>query len=146
MLIVIAIAVFVFIALGVFVVASLFDERSSKARLLRERLSTVQKTPEREAGESLALLRDEVLSKIPALDNLLRRSRSISNLQTLLEQADVKSRAGNVVLLGFVCAAVLGSAVPAFWISPVCLGRRLVRNVSALLVRELQKEQTLREI
>ena len=90
MLIVIAIAVFVFIALGVFVVASLFDERSSKARLLRERLSTVQKTPEREAGESLALLRDEVLSKIPALDNLLRRSRSISNLQTLLEQADVR--------------------------------------------------------
>jgi len=108
MFILIAIAVFVAVAVGVFVIASLLDERSSKARLLRERLSTVQKTPEREAGESLALLRDEVLSKIPALDTLLRRSRSVSNLQTLLEQADVKSRAGNVVLLGFVCGAVLG--------------------------------------
>jgi tight adherence protein B len=114
MVIIIAIAVFVVVALSVFVVASLLDERSSKARLLRERLSTVQKTPEREAGENLALLRDEVLSKIPALDNLLRRSNSISNLQTLLEQGDVKSRAGNVVLLGLLCGALLGLLVLLF--------------------------------
>ena len=40
------IVVFVVVALAVFVVASLLDERSSKARLLRERLSTVQKTGE----------------------------------------------------------------------------------------------------
>ncbi len=99
MFILIAIAVFVVVALAVFVVASLMDERSSKARLLRERLSTVQKTEEREPSQELALLRDEMLSKIPALDNLLRRSSSMSSFQTLLEQADVKSRAGNVVLL-----------------------------------------------
>ncbi len=43
MFIVISIAVFVVVALAVFVGASLLDERSSKARLLRERLSTVQK-------------------------------------------------------------------------------------------------------
>ena len=102
------------VALGVFVIASLLDERSSKARLLRERLSTVQKTPEREAGQELALLRDEVMSKIPALDNLLRRSSSISNLQTLLEQADVKSRAGNVVLLGMLSGVGLGLMVLLF--------------------------------
>src|SRR5713101_8676244 len=114
MFIIIAIAVFVVVALRVFVIASLLDERSSKARLLRERLSTVQKTPEREAGESLALLRDEVLSKIPALDSLLRRSSRISSLQTLLEQADLKSRAGNVVLLGVVSGAALGLLVLLF--------------------------------
>ena len=74
MFILIAIAVFVVVALGVFVIASLLDERSSKARLLRDRLSTVQKSGEREPSQELALLRDEVLSKIPALDNLLRRS------------------------------------------------------------------------
>src|SRR6266436_637324 len=101
MLILISIAVFVVVALGVFVIASLLDDRSSKARLLRERLSTVDKTPEREAGEHLALLRDEVLSKIP-------------NLQTLLEQADLKSRAGNVVLLGVVSGALLGLLVLLF--------------------------------
>src|SRR5713101_3668386 len=114
MFIIIAIAVFVVVALGVFVIASLFDERSSKARLLRERLSTVQKIPEREAGENLALLRDQVLSKIPAFDNLLRRSSSISNLQTLLEQADLKSRPGNVIMLGLVCGAALGLLVLLF--------------------------------
>ena len=90
MFILIAIAVFVVVALGVFVVASLLDERSSKARLLRERLSTVQKSAGTRSRRKLALLRDEVLSKIPALDNLLRRSGSVSNLQTLLEQARCK--------------------------------------------------------
>jgi tight adherence protein B len=114
MFILIAIAVFVVVALGVFVVASLLDERSSKARLLRDRLSTVQKSGEREPSQELALLRDEVLSKIPALDNLLRRSSSISNLQTLLEQADVKSRAGNVLLLCLLSGAGLGLIVLVF--------------------------------
>lgn len=111
MFILIAIAVFVVVALAVFVVASLLDERSSKARLLRERLSTVQKTAEREPSQELALLRDEVMSKIPALDNLLRRSSKISSLQTLLEQADVKSRAGNVLLLCLLSGAGLGLVV-----------------------------------
>src|SRR6476646_4135001 len=114
MFIVISIAVFVVVALAVFVGASLLDERSSKARLLRERLSTVQKAGEREPNQELALLRDEVLSKIPALDNLLRRSSSISNLQTLLEQADVKSRAGNVLLLCLLSGAGLGLIVLLF--------------------------------
>ena len=115
MFILIAIAVFVVVALAVFVIASLLDERSSKARLLRERLSTVQKTAgEREPSQELALLRDEVLSKIPALDNLLRRSSSISSLQTLLEQADVKSRAGNVLLLCLLSGAGLGLIVLLF--------------------------------
>ncbi|HEV3207097.1 MAG TPA: type II secretion system F family protein [Terriglobales bacterium] len=113
MVILIAIAVFLVVALGVFVVISLLDERSSKARLLRERLSTAQKT-EREPSQDLALLRDEVLSKIPALDSLLRRSSSISNLQTLLEQAGVKSRAGNVVLLCVLSGAGMGLLVLLF--------------------------------
>jgi tight adherence protein B len=114
MFILIALAVFVVVALAVFVIASLMDERSSKARLLRERLSTVQKTPERDAGQELALLRDEVMSKIPALDNLLRRSPQIAGLQTLLEQADLKSRAGNVILLCVLSGAGLALIVLLF--------------------------------
>ena len=114
MFIVISIVVFLVVALAVFVGASLLDERSSKARLLRERLSTVEKVGEREPNQELALLRDEVMSKIPALDNLLRRSSSISNFQTLLEQADVKSRAGNVLLLCLLCGAALGLIVLLF--------------------------------
>src|SRR6476661_7321580 len=114
MFIVISIAVFVVVALAVFVGASLLDERSSKARVLRERPSTVQKGTEREPNQELALLRDEVMSKIPALDNLLRRSSKISSLQTLLEQADVKSRAGNVLLLCLLSGAGLGLIVLLF--------------------------------
>jgi tight adherence protein B len=114
MFILIAISVFVVVALAVFVIFSLMDERSSKARLLRERLSTVQKAPEREPGEELALLRDEVLSKIPAFDNLLRRWPRIARLQTMLEQGDVKSRAGNVVLLCLLSGAGVGLLVLLF--------------------------------
>ena len=114
MFILIAISVFIVVALAVFVIFSLMDERSSKARLLRERLSTVQKAPEREPGEELALLRDEVLSKIPAFDNLLRRWPRIARLQTMLEQGDVKSRAGNVVLLCLLSGAGVGLLVLLF--------------------------------
>lgn len=114
MFILIAISVFIVVALAVFVIFSLLDERSSKARLLRERLSTVDKAPEREAGEELALLRDEVLSKIPAFDNLLRRWPRIARLQTMLEQGDVKSRAGNVVLLCLLSGAGVGLLVLLF--------------------------------
>ncbi len=114
MFILIAISVFVVVALAAFVLFSLLDERSSKARLLRERLSTVDKAPERDPGEEMALLRDEVLSKIPAFDNLLRRWPRIAQLQTMLEQGDVKSRAGNVVLLCVLSGAGVGLLVLLF--------------------------------
>jgi tight adherence protein B len=107
MLAIIAILVFVVVALGVFAVASLLDQRSAQARLLRERLATVQEAAARQPGEELALLRDEMLSKIPALDSLLRRSTRISNLQPFLEQANLKIRAGNILVLCVVSALVL---------------------------------------
>jgi tight adherence protein B len=109
MLVLIAILVFVVVALGVFVVASLMDQRSAQARLLRERLATVQEAAARQPSEELALLRDEMLSRIPALDNLLRRSSRISNLQPFLEQANLKIRAGNILVLCMVSAVLLGA-------------------------------------
>jgi tight adherence protein B len=107
MLAIIAILVFVVVALGVFAVASLLDQRSAQARLLRERLATVQEAADRQPSEELALLRDEMLSRIPALDHLLRRSSRISNLQPFLEQANLKIRAGNILVLCLVSAVVL---------------------------------------
>ena len=114
MLIVISILVFVVVAVGVFVLASLLDQRSAQARLMRERLTSVQKAPERQAGEELALLRDEMLSQIPALDDLLRRSRRVSQVQNVLSQAEMKLRAGNFLALCLVCGIVLG-AVLMIW-------------------------------
>jgi tight adherence protein B len=114
MLILVSILVFVLVAGAVFAAASFVDQRSAQARLLRERLATVQKEATAEPNEELALLRDEMLSKIPALDTLLRRSERMTNFQNFLEQADLKVRAGNLLLICVVTAVgggVLGLMV-----------------------------------
>lgn len=109
MLMVIVILVFIAVALIVFVAAMLLDQRSAQARLLRERLATVQKTNQREPNEELALLRDEMLSQIPALDSLLRRSERMANFQSFLEQANLKVRAGNLLISCVISAVVMGA-------------------------------------
>jgi tight adherence protein B len=107
MLTIIALVVFALVALLVFAVGSFLDQRSAQARMLRDRLASVQKA-EQQTSEELALLRDEMMSKIPALDSLLRRSERMANFQVFLEQADLKVRAGNILILCVVSAAVLG--------------------------------------
>jgi len=104
--------IFIVVAVIVFAAASLFDERRSRARLIRERLANERKAPERAAEEELALLRDEQLSKIPALDSLLRRSERVSSIQKMLAQAGMTLRAGN--FLGLCVAAGIVAAVVAF--------------------------------
>jgi tight adherence protein B len=106
----IALFVFVVVALATFAVASLFDQRSAQARLIKDRLATVQKAAEREPDEEFALLRDEQLSKIPALDTLLRRSARVSAIQEALVQAGMKFRAGNFLALCLLCGAIAGVA------------------------------------
>jgi tight adherence protein B len=111
----IAILVFALVALIVFGVFSFLDHRSSQARLLRDRLAAVQKPAEGQPDEDLALLRDQMLSQIPALDTILRRSERVSNLQALLEQANLKIRAGNVLFLCLLSGTAL--AVAAYLVS-----------------------------
>jgi tight adherence protein B len=106
----VAILVFLVVALGAFAVGSLVDQRRAQARLIKDRLATVQKAPEREPDEELALLRDEQLSKIPAFDNLLRRSARVSAVQDSLLQAGMKLRAGNFLVLCVICGAGAGIA------------------------------------
>jgi len=108
MLIVVAILVFVIVALAIFGIGSFLDQRSAQARLLRDRLASVQKAAERQPSEELGLLRDEMLSQIPALDTLLRRSERMTNLQNFLEQANLRVRAGNLLLSCLVSALLMG--------------------------------------
>jgi tight adherence protein B len=108
MLPLIAIIIFIAVALAAFAVGSLLDQRSARARLIRERLANADKAGQSNTGEDLALLRDEMLSRIPAFDTLLRRSVKVSNLQTMLEQADLGIRAGNILILCMVSAVVGG--------------------------------------
>ena len=82
---------------------SLLDQRNAQARLIKERLANEHKAPERAPEEELALLRDEQLSKIPALDTLLRRSTRVTDIQKMLAQGGMSMRAGN--FLGFSALA-----------------------------------------
>src|SRR5271156_916592 len=124
----IAFLVFVVVALAIFAVLSLFDQRRAQARLIKDRLATVQKAPEREPDEELALVRDEQLSKIPALDTLLRRSARVSAMQESLEQAGMKLRAGNFlalsVMVGILCGilALIFSKTPAIGWAALIIG------------------------
>ena len=108
MQIAIALLVFLVVTLGAFAVLSLLDQRKSQARVLRDRLSATQKPTE--APVDVALLRDEMMSRIPALDTLLRRSERISALQEMLSQGDVNVRAGNFLIFCLLAAVVFGVA------------------------------------
>ena len=114
----IALIVFFVVAVAVFLTASLLDQRRARARLIRQRLATVQKAPERQPDEELALLRDEQLSKIPAFDTLLRRSERVTAMQDALLQAGMKYRAGNFIVLCLMCGFVAGFATLVWTGSP----------------------------
>jgi tight adherence protein B len=106
MQIAIALLVFIVVALGAFAVLSLLDQRKSQARVLRDRLSATQKPGE--APVDIALLRDEMLSRIPAFDTMLRRSERVSVLQKMLSQGEVNVRAGNFLIFCVAAALVFG--------------------------------------
>jgi tight adherence protein B len=108
----IALFVFVLVAGAAFGLVSLLDQRSARARLIKERLANERKAPERNPEDELAVLRDEQLSEIPALDTLLRRSSRVSELQKMLAQGGMDMRAGN--FLGFSALAGVGTCVVAY--------------------------------
>jgi tight adherence protein B len=107
---IIALVVFLVVAVATFAVASLFDQRRAQARLIKDRLAMAQKAPEREPNEELALLRDEQLSTIPVLDTLLRRSSRVSAIQEALTQAGMRLRAGNFLAVCVGCGVLAGFA------------------------------------
>jgi tight adherence protein B len=105
-------------------VAWLFDRRNSRARIIKDRLAAERKAPERAPEEELALLRDEQLSQIPALDTFLRRSTRVSDLQKMLAQADMSLRVSNFLgisaltgVAATIIAYVLSKRVEVAWIA-----------------------------
>src|SRR5882724_64600 len=92
MALLLAVLIFLMAALAIFLVGAWMEGRNAQARILRERLGESQ---EPSATDNLELLRDEMLSKIPAFDTILRRSERASLLQKLLDQAGINTRVGN---------------------------------------------------
>jgi tight adherence protein B len=122
----IALLVFAVVALATFAVASLLDQRRAQARLIKDRLATVQKAAERAPDAELALLRDEQLSKIPVFDTLLRRSARVSAMQESLLQAGMKFRAGNFLALCLACGVLAGFAALTWSKNPAIAWAALV--------------------
>ena len=119
-----AFLVFIMVAVAAFALGSLVNQRSAQARLLKERLASERKAPERAPEEELALLRDEQMSRIPALDNLLRRSERVSNIQKMLAQAGMSMRAGNFLglcgmagIVGAIVFYIVSKRVEVAWIA-----------------------------
>jgi tight adherence protein B len=122
-----ALIVFVVVAVAAFAVGWMVNQRSAQARLIRDRLTDESKAPERSPDDELALLRDEQLSEIPAFDSLLRRSARITELQNMLVQGRLDLRAGNFLALSAGAGVVAG--LIAFYLS----GRPEVGGVAILV-------------
>ncbi len=122
----IALLVFLVVALVAFAVGSLLDQRNAQARLIKDRLASVQKAPERNPAADIALLRDEQLSRISIFDTLLRRSARVSAMQEALSQAGMKVRAGNFLLLCVLCGLVAGAAALIFARNPAIAWAALI--------------------
>lgn len=104
----IALTVFLIVGAAVFAAMWVVDQRNARARLIKERLTNEKKAPELAAEEELALLRDEQLSRIPAIDALLRRSNRAAELQKTLSQAGMGDmRAGNFLGLSAIAGVAL---------------------------------------
>ncbi len=99
--------IFVVLAIGLFAFLSSLDQRTQQGRILRQRLTAVDAALDRNPDSENAVLRDELLSSVPALDRILSRSSVVRRLQSLLSQADVKMRAGKFVLV----AACIGAGL-----------------------------------
>jgi len=122
--------VLVVVAVAIFALLSLLDQRSARARLIKERLAGERKGAERTAEEELALVRDEQLSNIPVLDTLLRRSERVSAIQKTLAQAGMTVRAGN--FLGICALAAVAGAILGY-----ILGKRTEVAVFSFLIAAL---------
>jgi len=119
--------IFLAVLIGILAIGTALDSRSSRARTIRERLKAVDSAQQRNPSPEMAILRDELLSGIPVLNRVLGRWSRSSRLQLLLEQADLKLRAGKFILM---CACAAGAS--AFFM--LALTRNLLFAVLGLVL------------
>jgi len=98
---------FVALFIGLFALGTGWYQ-AGEGRLIRERLTALAQAAQRAPREDLALLRDELLSAIPAFNRLLSRSAGVSRLQRYLLQANVQMRPGKFLLVTASLATVAG--------------------------------------
>lgn len=106
----IAFSAFLFVVAVLYLVFTMIEQRSSRAELLRNRLAALQTAQERHPSPELAILRNELLSEIPALDKLLKRWQRVRLLSRLLNQAGMDLRPGKFMLFSAATCLCFGFA------------------------------------
>jgi tight adherence protein B len=102
--------VFLAVVIAILAIGLALDRSSSRANILRDRLQAVDSAAKRGTTAEVEILRDELLSGIPALNKLLARWSRSSRLQLLLEQASMRLRPGKFLLVS-ACTAVAGGCL-----------------------------------
>ena len=119
---------FVALFIGLFALGTGWYQQG-EGRIIRERLVALAQAAQRAPREDLALLRDELLSAIPAFNRLLSRSARISRLQRYLLQADVQMRPGKFLLATASLGAVAGMGA---WLLRIWWGLPFLAVVAGL--------------
>ncbi len=102
------VALFVSLLIALFALLTGWDRRGEQARVLRARLQAIDSATRRGPSEELALLRDELLSSVPAINRLLSSSAAVARLQRYLSQAEIQMRAGKFILVSVCVGAAAG--------------------------------------
>jgi len=102
--------VFLSITIAVLAIGTAVDRSSSQRRVLRDRLKALDSAARRDPSPEIEILRDELLSGIPALNKLLARWSRSSRLQLVMEQAGMKLRPGKFLLI-CASAAAAGACI-----------------------------------
>ena len=102
------VVLFVLVAVAVFAFAYAFDQKTA-GKALSKRLAAVSQAEGRGATEELALLREEIVSEIPAFNRILARYPVVLRLQRLLAQAEVKVLPGKFLLICAFTGALAGT-------------------------------------
>lgn len=117
--------VFITIAVAALAFGAAYEEKNARARRLRERLAGLEAAAKRNPSEEIDLLRDELMSEIPALNRLLTRWSRAGSLQQRLSQAGLNVRAGKFLLTVACTAAaamVLGLTFGNSWLLGILAG------------------------
>jgi tight adherence protein B len=101
------IAIFLVLAFGLFAFITGLDQRTEQARVIRERLAGLEAAAQRNPEGEVALLRDELLSTVPAFNRVLMQSALMLQLQRFISQAGLATRPGKVIL---ICACIGATA------------------------------------
>jgi tight adherence protein B len=82
-------------------------EAPAARRRVRQRLAAIQQSTSRAESEEMGILREEVMSQVPALDRLLLHIPIFNKLQVQIQQAAMQTTAATLLMIALAVAFVV---------------------------------------